>query len=124
MELPASDAAHKDHGGGRRRRSCRLKQRQPKIARPRRRGRHGGDRPGVGRPARPPVRRRPPAQPTDRPEPVANAVGYTADARDGGHSHPAMALVCRALVSINTMIVIPMLIETMTFGFTYSRLRS
>jgi len=32
--------------------------------------------------------------------------------------------VCRALVSINTMIVLPMLIETMTFGFTYSRLRS
>ena len=28
------------------------------------------------------------------------------------------------LVSINTMIVLPMLIETMTFGFTYSRLRS
>jgi len=33
MELRAINAAHKDHGGGRRRRPCRLKQRQPKIAR-------------------------------------------------------------------------------------------
>ena len=53
---------------------------------------------------------------------MANALGSTEDARDSGHSYPAMALVCRALVSINTMIVIPMLIETVTLGFTYSGL--
>src|ERR1700760_389592 len=93
MELPAVDAAHKDHGGGRRRRSCRLEQRQPTIARPGRGGRHGGDRPGVGGPARSPVLRGPPTQPADRPEPVAKALGSAKDARDSGHSHPAMALV-------------------------------
>src|SRR6185437_15894814 len=93
MELPAVDAAHKGHGGGRRRCSCRIEQCQPKVARPGRRGRHGGDRPGVGGPARSPVHRGPPKQPADRPEPVAKAFGSAKDARDSGHSHPAMALV-------------------------------
>jgi hypothetical protein len=61
-------------------------------------GRIGQSDPGdavgePGGPARPPVHRGPPTQPADRPGPVANALGAAKDARDSGHSHPAMALV-------------------------------